>query len=108
MRHKDHSPVPHTCPLIDDVIYFLEHDVSNAGEVSLTEIKNMVVILEKIRSANSTLRSWGNKQCEDFSEAQDEIDYLKGENKRLESDNDDYQNQIKSLEKQIEELETTH
>jgi predicted nucleic acid-binding Zn-ribbon protein len=97
-RYRDEAPVGNTCPLIDQVI-FLINDLSNYDtsvdddKIDMQyDIKDANNLLEKIRSANSSLRDWGNElysEKEDLekqvSDLTDEVTNLKDELKKLES-----------------------
>ena len=102
-RHNDNAPVGHTCPLIDSVIAFVENNTDN--EVSEAEIKEIVEVLEKIRSANDALRTWGNdlyKEKEDMeSDYEYEQKYLKGKIDDLEYDLNQKDKEIHSLKQDL-------
>lgn len=72
-RYKDHSPVSHTCPWIDEAIEVLENSECSYN----TDVVNSAIkALEKVRSANDELRSWGNELYEEVIELKAEIDKL--------------------------------
>ena len=50
---KDYAPVKNTCPNIDMIIESIHH-----GEYDKEELISMI---EEVREANATLRSWGNE-----------------------------------------------
>lgn len=98
---NDAAPIGHTCPMIDDIIYFIKDIEWDDQEIDLQkESEKALNILEKIRSANSTLREWGNEQYQRAEEAEKEVDYYKDRVSILEDE-------IADLKKQIEELEQT-
>ena len=70
MRHKDHSPVGHTCPWIDEAIDVLRN--SECG-YNTAEVNSAIQALEKVRSANDELRSWGNELYAKIEELESEI-----------------------------------
>ena len=72
-RYKDHSPVGHTCPWIDEAI-----DVLQSSECAYnTDVVNSAIkALEKVRSANDELRNWGNELYGEVEEMKAEIDKL--------------------------------
>ena len=72
-RHKDHSPVEHTCPWIDEAIDVLRN--SECG-YNTAEVNSAIQSLEKVRSANDELRSWGNELYSEIEELKAEIDKL--------------------------------
>ena len=101
-RYSNNEPVGHTCPLIDSVIDFIEN---NTDEVSELEVKEVVSILEKIRSANDALRTWGNELCKEKddmeSDYEDEIKYLKRKIDNLEHDLNQKNEEISTLEQSL-------
>ncbi len=72
-RYKDHSPVSYTCPWIDEAI-----DVLQKSECGYnTDVVNSAIkSLEKVRSANDELRSWGNELYNEVVELKAEVDKL--------------------------------
>lgn len=85
MTRKDVSPVRETCPMIDEVIAFIESTESE--DISRSAITDIVHVMEEIRKANRELREWGN---DEYYNALDEIENL--------NDN------ISDLQKEINEL----
>lgn len=69
-RYKDHSPVGHTCPWIDEAI-----EVLNDSECSYNsnQVCSAIKALEKVRSANDELRSWGNELYAKIEDLESEI-----------------------------------
>ena len=57
-RYKDNSGIKETCPWIDEAIDVLE---KSQCEYNYSEVKEAIASLEKVRSANSDLRYWGNE-----------------------------------------------
>jgi FtsZ-binding cell division protein ZapB len=108
-RNDDHAPIGHTCPMIDEVISYIssiDFDLNDESEVLLNDGGiDAVKTLEKIREANSTLRSWGNEMCKESMDYERERDDLEKENKNLKHDNDYYQKEVQSLESKVSELE---
>ena len=106
-RYNDNAPVGHTCPLIDSVISFIENNTDN--EVPEIEVKAIIDVLEKIRSTNDSLRTWGNelyKEKEDMeSDYEDEQKYLKGKIEDIEYDIRQKDEEISSLEKDLSYVE---
>lgn len=91
---KDNSPVGYTCPMIDEIIDFIKN-CSTENEI---EKKEAINVMEKIRTANDKLRTWGNEM---FDEKED---YEKEKN-QLENEVEELKEEIKSLEKEINNLE---
>ena len=50
------EPVGHTCPMIDEIIEFINENVAKSIDTS-----GAMWTLEKIREANGKLRDWGNQ-----------------------------------------------
>jgi len=94
-RHKDHSPVSHTCPMIDEVISAIN---SVDWEETYWTKKQLIEIMENIRSHNGKLRDWGNEYCNKESDLADEIYEL---NKTIERLNDE----VASLNQEISTME---
>jgi len=88
-RYSDNAPIGHTCPLINKVIDFLNSIDSN--DVSESEIEATIAVLEEIRSANDTLRTWGNEMYK--------------EREGFESDIDDLNRTVTGLKDDLENLE---
>lgn len=108
-RNRDNAPIGHTCPKIDQVISFLEKidwDLEDEEEKDLSiECKEMVEVMEEIREANDTLRTWGNEEYNSKNEYEEERDDLEKEVKSLKSDMSDLQDEITNLKADIETLE---
>jgi len=108
-RYSDYSGVPHTCPKIDEVIDFLngiDWDLDDDDERDLAhESTKMIEVLEEIRTANSTLRDWGNNMCRERDEAQQDLEYYQSKNEDLEKEVKNINDEVKELEKKIEDLE---
>lgn len=106
---RDNAPIEHTCPKIDQVISFLEKidwDLSDDDEKDLSiECKEIVEVMEEIRKANDTLRTWGNEEFNSKNEYEEEKDDLEKEVKNLKSDLSDMDDKIRELKKEIETLE---
>lgn len=117
--YRTDEPVPNTCPLIDDVINFIDNNVEEEEGITQgdkimgrCEKTNIIKVLEQIREANSTLRAWGNEHhraAYDFEsekdELQKEVDRLTREVEELRSENKDLENRVASLESDIDSLE---
>jgi predicted RNase H-like nuclease (RuvC/YqgF family) len=108
-RKTDNAPIKNTCPQIDKVIYFLEKiewDLLDDDEKELSfECLEIVQIMEEIRNANDTLRTWGNEEYQNKIEFEIEIYDLEKEVKNLKYDISDLQDDIQSLKKDNETLE---
>jgi uncharacterized protein YPO0396 len=104
MRHRDNAPIGNTCPDIDDVIQVLAGvadrldtiadrlEDGDAADDLTTQSANLRQLfegrrsqLEELRSANESLRNWGNKECERADDAEDEVKSLRAEVRELES-----------------------
>lgn len=100
---RDYAPIRNTCPTIDKIIGCLDEIGGEAGYIkdnhedfnSEVEYINRLInkskdLLEDVRSANSTLRDWGNEEHERANRAEeeagrnlDEVESLKDEVKSL-------------------------
>jgi predicted RNase H-like nuclease (RuvC/YqgF family) len=92
------APVPHTCPMIDEVISALD---SVDWTDTYWDKKYLTEIMEKIRNANNSLRSWGNDLCNDLEklEKQSQSDYIELENK-----NEDLTSEVEALKSEVLKL----
>ena len=106
---RDNAPIGHTCPKIDQVINFLEKidwDLEDDEENELSiECKEMIQVMEEIRKANDTLRTWGNEECNSKNQYEEERDDLEKEVKDLKSELSDMEDEIKELKSEIDTLE---
>jgi hypothetical protein len=106
-RQRDNAPIGNTCPDIDKVIEVLAgvsdrlRELSDKIDCNLFEaecndifeqsgnLKNLFdgrrSPLEELRSANETLRNWGNAECQRADEAEDEVKSLRSQISELES-----------------------
>jgi cell division protein FtsB len=96
---RDNAPVPHTCPMIDEIISAID---SVDWEETYWAKKDLIETMEKIRKANDSLRSWGNDLHDDLEklEKQSQSDYIDLENK-----NEDLTAEIESLKSEVSKLE---
>jgi chromosome segregation ATPase len=113
-RYRDEAPVGNTCPLIDSVISLIDnlsnYDITDDDEKKdmLHDVKVANDILEEIRSANSSLRDWGNELYSDKEDLEKENNLLKGEISDLSNEVENYKGEVKELESQIIELENNN
>lgn len=105
MRRADNAPIGNTCPDIDSVINVLSGVADRidqiasrlseefAGEIDDLETQAMNLRqlfegrrsnLEELRSANETLRSWGNTECERAEDALADVKALQRQVSELE------------------------
>lgn len=82
MRQHSREPIRHTCPDIDSVIRTVDSVVS--------DLSGLEKELEKLRSSNDELRTWGIEEAL-------EVD-------RLESENEELKDTIKDLYSEIAKL----
>lgn len=76
-RYTDYAPIGNTCPMIDEVVSFLNGIQWNEEEADLkSQAIQALEILEKIRNANSTLREWGNEEFKEKEYFEKEISQL--------------------------------
>lgn len=97
-KNRDNAPIGQTCPMIDSVLSRIGRIYQDDEPISKADLAELEALMEKIRSANSTLRDWGNEQCNLAMDYEDEVD----EERRK---NDDLSRQIASLESEIKDLE---
>ncbi|WP_208630916.1 hypothetical protein, partial [Ralstonia insidiosa] len=121
MRRGDNAPVGQTCPLIDEVI----STIDNAAERVLAEMdqesipsatQNIVAefmvdlvaltqgrqsLLERIRSANDELRTWGNDEYRQRADVEDERDALERKVSALEDEVADLKAELSDALSQI-------
>lgn len=96
---RDNTGVPQTCPLIDDVVEFIEFIEWDEGEVELEKKgKEALKTLEKIRSANYDLRDFGNGQYNEKEQLEKDLELAERKIDKLEADIIYYQNELKELE----------
>lgn len=70
---RDNAPVPHTCPVIDEVISAID---SVDWEETFWNKTYLIKRMEDIRSANASLREWGNERQDDCEKLEDKIEEL--------------------------------
>lgn len=99
-RRTDNAPIGHTCPMINEVISAIESLVM--PEDCWWTKEGVLEIMEKIRSANDQLRTWGNDLHDELSILENTKDK---EITKLESDNSELLSRITTLENDIERLE---
>jgi predicted nuclease with TOPRIM domain len=112
MARKDNAPVGHTCPMIDDVINFLSYIAKSENEDIAKEAIEMQEVMEKIRTANDKLRTWGNECNDNFNDIESDLDSAKERIERLEDENKyliedlvEAKNTIDNLKYEIQDLE---
>jgi len=88
---RDNSSIPQTCPLINDVIEFIDysHEIEDKEEL-IAQSKVFIDVMEDIRKHNEDLRSWGN-------EMYIEKEYREKEIENLNSKIEDLLNEINEL-----------
>lgn len=90
MAWKDNSPVPVTCPKIDNVIGRINRVYRSSEPMEKEDLQRLEEWLEEIRTHNSDLRTWGNEQ---YKEAE-----------RLEVENSNLTDEVEQLKKEIDNL----
>lgn len=98
-RYRDQAPVSNTCPLIDEVISAV--DDATFEENSWWDKESVTAILEKIRSANSELREWGNDEYERAEDAEKERDTFEAEKLDLEEELRELKERVAELEEEL-------
>lgn len=97
-RRDDNAPIGHTCPKIDSVIQAIHSLYISSEEMTRQQYTDFEKLMEEIRSANSTLREWGNEECRRADELEKDLDDA---NRQL----DNLKEEIESLKSEIKELE---
>lgn len=104
-RNGDYTGVPQTCPLIDKVIDFLDSlSTFNMPDGYEADRKQMEATLEKIRSMNSDLRDFGNKQSGELEEMEKDRDYYEKKCRELQKEIEYKNEEIKDLEKELNQI----
>lgn len=98
-RYRDQAPVGNTCPLIDEVISAVED--ATFEENIWWDKESVTAILEKIRSANSELREWGNYEYERAEDAEKERDNFEAEKLDLEEELRELKERVAELEEEL-------
>lgn len=103
----DPTGVAQSCPLIDELLRFIE-SVSSDNEKDenyQADCERAIIVLEMIRKANMKLREFGcdehdraNEFEKDLNRAGDRIDELEYQNKELQVSIEGYRAEIKDLE----------
>jgi septal ring factor EnvC (AmiA/AmiB activator) len=97
----DPTGVSLTCPLIDEVIAFLNNIEWDEDEKDLdTDATRIVQVLEMIRKANSQLRNFCEEQYDRANEFEKDLE-------RASNRIDELEHSCKSLEKEVNQLEDT-
>ena len=120
MRRGDNAPVGQTCPMIDEVI----STIDNAAERVLAQMDQECIpdetqeifgslmadltsltqgrqsLMERIRSANDELRTWGNDECRQRGDAEDERDALERKISDLEDEISDLKAELSDARSQ--------
>lgn len=99
---RDNAPVPHTCPMIDKVISAIN---SVEWEDNYWSKDDLIDLMEDIRSANSTLRNWGNEKHLECNELEDKIYDLEYDLKYKAEEIETLNNKINELEMVVSKLE---
>lgn len=104
-RRGDNAPIGHTCPKIDSIISTIHSLYMSSEEMSKSQYTEFEKLMEEIRSANSTLREWGNEQYERADEMEKDYDYAQNKVSDLEQEIESLKSEVKQLEKDLEETE---
>lgn len=98
-RFDDNAPIGNTCPIINDVVNYLERfreDFSN--EDNDIDFYFALGVVEDIRVANLELRNWGNGLHRDLEDVSKERD-------KLIDELDNSENELMRANVRIDELE---
>ena len=100
-RKGDNAPIGHTCPKIDDVISMVHNWYSDAEEITKSDYQIFEKKMEEIRSANSTLREWGNEQCLLAEQWEDDLNSANNQISDLKDEIESLKDELKFLEKEL-------
>lgn len=114
------EPVRHTCPDIDRAIDDLlaignEMDKADTFENCNLQYWSGVIddiargsrcTLERLRDANSSLREWGNELASELDDKDDQIKTLERENEELKEQMTSLQDEISEMSYEIKELQS--
>ena len=85
---RDNTGVKHTCPLIDEVIIFIDALCEDKETDPHHSEKTMMTnTMEKIRKANINLRDFGNEQFKRAEDLEEENERIKTVIERLREEN---------------------
>lgn len=101
-RYNDNAPIGNTCPMIDEVIAFIEHlRFEHSNDDNSKDFKDALGLMEDIRKANKSLRDWGNEEYKRAEDAEDDCGRAKKEVSQLEDEVADMQKEIDSLKDEV-------
>lgn len=100
-RSKDNAPIGHTCPMIDSVISRISSIYRDDDPISKGDFIELEKTMEKIRESNSTLREWGNEQCNLVLDYEEELEEERRKNDKLSDEISSLKDQIKDLENEL-------
>lgn len=107
-RNRSREPVGHTCPQIDKLLSHLGACVGY--EFTQGDLAFATSEIEALRTDNSVLRAWGNKEQETADEHEKNAADLEDELNRLKQDHretvEDLEGQIMYLQERIEALQS--
>lgn len=69
--------------MIDKVISFIKDLGNSIEDFPSSDVRHYVDVMEEIRSANSTLRDWGNEMFTRVQELEDDLDYSERQIEKL-------------------------
>lgn len=103
----DPTGVAQTCPLIDEVISFLNNIEWDEGEEELNNDSiRMAQVLEMIRKANTKLREFGHAQYERANENEKDLERASGRIDELEHTITVLEKECSSLTSEINDLQS--
>jgi predicted nucleic acid-binding Zn-ribbon protein len=92
-RDRDYSGIQNTCPKINEVISAIESDMPDD---SYHTKKELVGIMEELRTANLQLRTWGNDLYREKNVLEKELESSKREFDSLKDELQDIQSQLQA------------
>lgn len=99
---RDNAPVPHTCPMIDEIISAID---SVDWTDTYWDKKDLIETMEKIRKANNSLRNWGNDKHTECEQLEDQINDLEKDMKYKDREIEGLVDEIKDLKHEVSKLE---
>ena len=91
---RDNAPVPHTCPMIDEIISAID---SVEWEDTYWTKRDLIETMEKIRKANDSLRNAGNDKHIECEQLEDQINDLEKDIKYKDREIEGLVDEIKDL-----------
>lgn len=102
-RKRDNAPIKHTCPDIDHAQSIIDGWASDAAELA-DKMSLFSKDLEKLRTENEDLRTWGNEEYDRAEELEGQLKDANSNVNVLEATIHEMNTTISQLEDEIFEL----